>query len=133
MMGILVVNIRILFLCFFSLFLAGCNEPSEKLSPEAVERGKKLAYTCTACHSLTSNQNQVGPYLKGVLNRSPGMAEDYNYSESLSALELPWTPERIVSYVLNPFEMASSTKMPPVDISRDEAKDIVIYIQSLDQ
>lgn len=127
------MNVRRLTFILFLLFIVGCSEPTEPLSPEAVERGKQLAHTCTACHSLTSNQNQVGPYLKGVLGRPPAKAKGYNYSESLSALESPWTPERIVSFALNPFQMAPDTKMPPVDISREKARDIVIYLQSLDQ
>lgn len=73
--------------------------------------GERLWRQCSACHALEPGQNGVGPYLHGVVGRQIGVAEGYNFSDTLAGMDDAWTPENISAFIENPRGWAPGTAM----------------------
>lgn len=111
------------------LALAACKD--EPLDAASVARGKTLSQTCTACHQLTSSAHQVGPGLKGIIGKTAGTQSGFDYSDSMKASTLVWTPENLAAFLQDPFGMFPDTKMAISELSAEEASDTVTYLRSL--
>lgn len=116
-----------------ALVLAGCKDDAVKLDAAAVARGEEAFETCSACHAIKNESSGVGPHLVEVIGRKAGAVEGYAYSDVMANSGLIWTPEQMTSFLLNPMDTVPGTKMALGEITQDEASDVVVYLQSLQQ
>ena len=110
--------------------LAACQE--EHLDSAAVDRGKTLSTSCTACHQLTTSVHQIGPGLKDIIGSTAGMQAGFDYSPGLKASGIVWTPETLIAFLQDPLAMVPDTKMAIGELNPAEATDLVTYLRSLD-
>jgi cytochrome c len=115
-------------------------------SAQDVEEGKAVFKKCAACHRIGEGaRNSVGPALTGIVGRTAGTFEAYNYSEinkAAGAAGLVWTAELIVQYLADPNaflreflkskgqadKATGSTKMTFRLPSEDERKAVVAFL-----
>ncbi|MGR3565614.1 MAG: c-type cytochrome [Heliomarina sp.] len=75
-------------------------------------KGEREFNKCRSCHTIVSDSGdaivkggKVGPNLYGILNRTPGSVNDYNYSEGMVALGetgIVWDEAHFTDYVMDP-------------------------------
>ncbi|MBL3701242.1 cytochrome C [Sulfitobacter sp. BDSS02] len=76
------------------------------------KKGEREFNKCRSCHTIVSDSGdaivkggKVGPNLYGILNRTPGSVNDYNYSEGMVALGetgIVWDEAHFTDYVMDP-------------------------------
>lgn len=102
---------------------------------EMIAEGEKIFRRCAACHMVGPEaQNRVGPILTGVIGRTAGTLEDFNYSDAMIEAGqggLVWDVDTLNPYLENPKEMVPGTKMVFPGL-RDEADRLAVieYIRS---
>jgi cytochrome c len=97
---------------------------------QSVSRGKQIIESrCFACHSL--DFNRVGPALRGVVGRTAGKADGFEYSAALTAATYTWDVESIKKWLTNPELLVPGQRMNyQVDLKEDR-EDVVAYLASL--
>ena len=115
--------------------------PPPTATPDAPAAANPDAYTttgqqlfiqqCSACHTLTDAQHRDGPHLVGIIARTPGAADGYDYSAALRGLETPWTADDIIRYLTSPEQFAPGTAKSASGTTEAEARAIVIYMHSI--
>ena len=65
-----------------------------------VAHGEKVFKKCSACHMIAADgKNKIGPNLWGVIGRTAGAIDGYNYSKAMTAYAKEWTFEEMNSYL----------------------------------
>lgn len=98
-----------------------------------ITKGSQLALICSACHSMAAGEgHKLGPNLWDIVGRSIGVAEDYEYSPSLSQKGGSWTPATLDQYLASPASFIPGNKMtfPGIADKNDRAA-VVAYLGSL--
>jgi cytochrome c len=91
--------------------------------------GKALYQGCQACHSI--DDNDLGPKHRGVVGRSAGSVQDYNYSAALKNSGLTWDEATLDRWLSNPSALVPGTKMFfKIDDPQARA-DIIAYLKEL--
>ncbi len=58
---------------------------------------------CSACHTLADRSGDIaGPNLWGVFERVAGSREAFTYSETLTAADFTWSPDRLDAWLADP-------------------------------
>ena len=104
------------------------TEQSIVFDSEAIAHGKEIFSSCTVCHTMRNNF--VGPHLAGIFGRKAGSLTSYNYSESMAQANFYWTNENLIQFLQNPSEFLPGTRMAITPLSRKDASDIAIYLES---
>ncbi|GAB4270181.1 MAG: cytochrome c family protein [Pararhodobacter sp.] len=93
--------------------------------------GQGLWRNCQSCHKLDGT-NGTGPHLDGVVGRAIDSVEGYNYSGALMAMGEIWTPEALVTFLINPREAAPGTRMSFRGFSNpQDAANMAAYLQTV--
>ncbi|PZX42110.1 cytochrome c [Roseinatronobacter thiooxidans] len=93
--------------------------------------GSRLWSQCRACHALEEGRNGVGPYLHGVVNRSIGAVDGFNYSGALNQAGDAWTPAVLSEFLLNPSALTPGTSMSYRGMaSTQDRANLIAYIES---
>ncbi len=93
--------------------------------------GSRLWSQCRACHALEEGRNGVGPYLHGVVNRSIGAVDGFNYSGALDQAGDAWTPAVLSEFLLNPSALTPGTSMSYRGMaSTQDRANLIAYIES---
>ena len=98
--------------------------------------GEKVFNKCKACHSVEEGKNKVGPSLHGVIGRTPGTLEGYNYSKAMKEFgqDHVWDDATLHTYLEDPKAMVPGTKMAFVGLKKQEDRDNVIaYLKQFSQ
>lgn len=95
--------------------------------------GEKVFKKCKACHQTGPNaQDMVGPHLNGVIGRTAGTVEGYDYSDAMKAKGaegLVWTVETLEAYLPNPKAYVPGTKMAFAGLKKDQDRaDLIAYL-----
>lgn len=113
------------------VLLTGCAAQPERTVtvaygelPGDVEAGRSAlnAYGCGACHTIpgvAGANSLVGPPLTGWAERS------------FIAGKLPNVPDHLLQWIRFPQAIEPGTAMPDMDVSEEDAEDMVAYLFSL--
>lgn len=92
--------------------------------------GETVFKKCMACHAAGENaKNKVGPVLNGVVGRTAGTFEGFNYSPAMKdagAGGLVWTPEQLGVFLSAPKDLVPGTKMSFAGLKEQADRDNVI-------
>jgi cytochrome c len=96
--------------------------------------GQKAFKKCQACHTAEDATNKVGPSLKGVVGRTPGTAEGFNYSEAMKqygAAGNVWDVAKLDAYLADPKGTIPGNKMTLAGIKKaDERANIIAFLKT---
>jgi cytochrome c len=94
--------------------------------------GEKAFRKCMACHAAETEQNKVGPYLKGIIGRDIASVDGFNYSSAMKEWaegKGAWTEELMFSYLEQPMQTVKGTRMAfPGLKDPQERADVVAYL-----
>jgi cytochrome c len=97
--------------------------------------GQKVFNKCMVCHTLEAGKNKVGPSLQGVIGRTAGTAEAFNYSAAMKAAGaggLVWNEDTLEKYLAGPKVLVPGNKMPFPGLPKDQDRaDVIAYIKSM--
>lgn len=98
-----------------------------------VEAGEKLYNSeCRKCHAPDSSDPSYGPPLENIVGRGAGIVEDYDYSTSLAASGIVWTPAALRAWMEDNDGFMPGTKMRHVGIEDRTVQDFILaYLGSI--
>lgn len=87
---------------------------------------------CGGCHKVGRGaQAAFGPQLNGVIGRTAGSTDDYNYSTEMKNSNIVWTPEKLAAFVDSPSDVVPGTKMRLWWFGNEQKmQDLVTYLQA---
>ncbi|WP_082496631.1 cytochrome c family protein [Aminobacter sp. MSH1] len=92
---------------------------------------------CSACHAADSTTNKVGPHLGGLLGRTAGTVEGFNYSKAMieaGKSGLVWDETALAEYLAAPKARVPGTKMAFAGLKKpDEVANVVAYLKSVSE
>jgi cytochrome c2 len=109
--------------------------PAASQDAELVANGEKVFKRCAACHMVGPEaKNRVGPVLTGVVGRTAGSLQDYNYSDAMveaGASGLVWDHQTLSAFLADPKAMVKGNKMAFVGVKNPKDLEAVIaYIEA---
>ena len=111
--------------------VATAPAPAQEGSPE---EGAEVFKKCRACHDVGPEaKNKVGPLLNGIIGRTAGTVEDFNYSDAnkqAGAKGLVWTDDVMFKYLEAPLSFMPGTKMAFAGLKdAQDRKDVIAYLK----
>lgn len=99
------------------------------------EKGASVFKKCGACHSVGEGAaNKTGPVLNGVIGRTAGTFEGYNYSQAMRDAGvggIVWTEEKLAVYLTSPKELVKGSKMSFPGLKKDdEIQNVIAYLKA---
>lgn len=89
------------------------------LASADIEKGAKIAKTCTACHSFNKGGPiKQGPNLWNIINSPKASNKPFGYSDSLKALGGIWDYSSLNKFLWKPKKYAPGTKMTFLGIKK---------------
>ena len=109
----------------FRAWLANMSRPARTPTSPAALAGQHLfvADQCASCHTIrgtSASYGTVGPDLTHLATRT-----------TLAALTIPNKPSELERWILNPQSIKPGDRMPDLGLSRQDASQIVAYLDSL--
>ena len=104
------------------------------LDAKLIKDGEKVFKKCKACHRIGLNaKNGTGPHLNNIFGRVAGQLENYKkYSKNIKKMGqegLIWNTETLISFIENPKEYITGTKMNFKGIKKsDELEALIEYL-----
>lgn len=96
--------------------------------------GKAVFRKCGACHAVQPGRHRVGPSLAGVVGRTAGTVEGFNYSDAMKAFGAGggvWDEANLDAYLAKPKEFIKGNKMVfPGLKTEQERADVIAYLKS---
>lgn len=92
--------------------------------------GKRVFAQCMSCHGVEEGVNKTGPSLAGIVGRTAGSVEGYNYSPANANSGVTWTEENMYVYLEDPRGYIPNTKMifPGLKNAQDRA-DVIAFLK----
>lgn len=116
------------------VLLLGSTAIAQEVDEALAAEGEGIFQQCQTCHKLESDDNALGPHLQGVIGRTAGSVEGYNYSPALkSAGEggLTWTEEELDAFLEDPQGYINGTRMAyPGLPDADQRAAVIEYIKA---
>ena len=111
---------------------------SGALDMELVAAGEKVFKKCAACHQVGEGaENKTGPHLNGVMGRTLGAVEGFNYSKTMAEMGASgtvWSEENMAEFLAKPRDYVKGTKMSFAGLKKDdEIAAINEYLKSFSQ
>jgi len=92
--------------------------------------GEKIFKQCQTCHTNQAGKNKVGPTLYGIIGRTAGTVEGYNYSKANKESGIVWTEDEMFVYLENPKARIPGTKMAFAGLKKPEDRaNVIAYLQ----
>jgi cytochrome c len=95
--------------------------------------GEKVFAKCKACHVADTDQNKIGPSLKGVIGRTAGTLEGYKYSPAMVEAGtggMVWDDATLTEYLKSPKAVVKGTKMAFAGLKKDEdLANVIAYLK----
>lgn len=97
-------------------------------------KGATVFAKCKACHTLEAGKNRIGPSLQGVIGRTAGTVEGFNYSDGMKAAGaagVVWSDDTLDKYLTMPKQFVPGNKMPFPGLPKAEDRaNVIAYIKS---
>ena len=120
------ISFRAVLVLLFGL-AAGAAQAQGSGDPTA---GEQVFRKCQACHSLEPARRTVGPHLKGVIGRTAGTVEGYNYSVAMKRSGVVWSPDVLDKFLTSPSHFVHGTKMIFTGLRRPEDRaNVIAYLR----
>jgi cytochrome c len=95
--------------------------------------GEKVFAKCKACHVADTDQNKIGPSLKGVIGRTAGTLEGYKFSPAMVEAGkggMVWDDATLTEYLKSPKAVVKGTKMAFAGLKKDEdLANVIAYLK----
>ena len=106
---------------------------SALLASASVEKGKKEAKKCVACHTFDAGgADKVGPNLHNVVGRDVASQGGFAYSSVMVEFGGKWDYERLNCLIENPKNCVPGTKMSFAGVKKDSARaNVIAYLKSI--
>ena len=103
------------------------------LAQANLEKGKKISRQCISCHDLTNSLKvKVGPPLWGIIDKSSGSFDTFQYSKALNNFKKKWSKYELFLFIENPMEYLKGTKMIYKGLKKQSDRiDLISYLESL--
>ncbi len=96
-----------------------------------VAHGGEVFLQCKSCHVLEEGVNRIGPSLAGIVGRTAGTVDGYQYSEANANSGITWTKEKLFQYLEKPQRIVPGTKMAFVGLPNGQDRaDIIAYLET---
>lgn len=114
---------------------AAADGASSITAVNLVARGEEAFAACAACHSVTAGQaSGVGPNLHGVVMRTAGTLEGYDYSDAMAASGVVWDAASLDAFLTNPSATIPGTRMVAGAVSDQGKREALIaYLTSISE
>ncbi len=98
-----------------------------------VEKGKKTAKKCAACHSFKKGgKNKLGPPLWGIVGAARGGREGYRYSPAMKASGGTWSAAELAAFLADPKAAIPGTKMVFRGLKKEkDLANLLAFLKSL--
>ena len=98
------------------------------------EEGAEVFKKCRACHDVGPEaKNKVGPLLNGIIGRTAGTIDGFNYSDAnkqAGSKGLVWTDDVMFKYLETPLSFMPGTKMAFAGLKDpQDRKDVIAYLK----
>jgi cytochrome c len=112
------------------LAFAGLAAAPALAQDDLAAEGEQVFKRCAACHQVGPEaKNRVGPELNGIIGRTAGGLEGFNYSKAMveaGAGGLVWDEATLDAYLADPKGMVKGTKMAFAGLKSEEDRQAVI-------
>ncbi|WP_341711355.1 cytochrome c family protein [Erythrobacter sp.] len=96
--------------------------------------GEQVFAQCRACHSVEPGKNGIGPSLAGVVGRTAGAVEGFQYTEANRTSGITWSAEKLYQYIEKPRRVVPGTKMIFAGMPKGQDRaDVIAYLLSTGQ
>ena len=97
---------------------------------DAVRGAELFPIRCIECHAIgETTDKKIGPNLKGLIGRTSGSLEGFEYSDAMKGAGIVWSENTLKSYLVAPRKLVPGTKMNFNGLKRPgEVEDIVAYL-----
>jgi len=93
--------------------------------------GENVFLQCKACHVVDEGVNRVGPSLAGIVGRTAGTVEGFNYTEANANSAVVWTPEKLYQYLEDPRRVIPGTRMAYAGLKDGQKRaDLIAYLEA---
>ena len=93
--------------------------------------GERTFLQCVACHVVEPGVNRSGPSLAGIIGRTAGTVDGYNYTEANANSGITWSLEKMYQYLENPRRVVPGTKMAFAGLKDGQDRaNVIAYLQS---
>ena len=95
-------------------------------------KGEEIFFHCAFCHSNVAGEHKRGPSLYGVIGRTMGAADGYEYSEDLASRDLEWSSGLLSAWLVLPTALVPGTKMEFKGLNnRQDIEHMIAYLSTL--
>jgi len=106
------------------------------LASADVDKGKKLAKKCAACHTMNKGgKNKIGPNLYGILGRKMASSAGFKYSPAIKTKAeavSDWSFEALNEFLTKPKLYIPKTKMAFAGVKKPGGRaNLLAYLRSL--
>ena len=94
------------------------------------ERGRQLAFSCRACHTLEpGGAHMIGPNLGGMFGEKAGTREGFDYSEAIRESNFVWTPRALDAWLRAPATFLPGNRMTFIGVSSEgDRRDLIAHL-----
>jgi cytochrome c len=98
-------------------------------SAQQVDGERLFRQRCSACHTMDSGQNRVGPHLSGVVGRTAGSVQGARYSAAMRESGIVWDAQSLDTFLAAPRQMVQGTTMTVGLPNAEQRAAIIAYLQ----
>ncbi len=117
-------------ICGALVIVAALTSPVLADVGDAARGAELFPIRCLDCHAIgDTTDKKIGPTLKGLIGRTSGSLEGYEYSDAMKAAGIVWSEETLKTYLVAPRQAVPGSRMNFNGLKRPgEVEDIVAYL-----